>query len=100
MESERTVEPDYDQLSEIRSCVFDNYPEATRLMLLVDKRDTPGYIVSIRAVKTRDFLTAHVMRLPWTTLLETGSKIFDSCPNVSRVYYDITPKPPATIEYE
>lgn len=99
-ESERTVEPDYDQLAEIRSYVFDNYPEATRLMLLVDKRDTPGYIVSIRAVKTKDFLTASVMRLPWTTLRETGSKIFDSCPKVSRVYYDITPKPPATIEYE
>ena len=99
-DSERTVAPDYDQLVKIRNYVFDNYPEATRLILLVDKRDNPGYIVTIRAVKTKDYLTASVMRLPWTTLREAATKIFDSCPNVSRVYYDITPKPPATIEYE
>ena len=99
-ESDRTIDPDYDQLVQVRKYVFDNYPEATRLFLLVDKRDTPGFIVSIRAVKTKDFLTASVMRLPWTTLREAATKIFDSCPNVNRVYYDITPKPPATIEYE
>ncbi|MCB2171229.1 GMP synthase [archaeon] len=99
-DSDRTIDPDYDQLVQVRKYVFDNYPEATRLFLLVDKRDTPGFIVSIRAVKTKDFLTATVMRLPWTTLREAASKIFDSCPNVSRIYYDITPKPPATIEYE
>ncbi|MCW4012204.1 MAG: hypothetical protein NWF07_04340, partial [Candidatus Bathyarchaeota archaeon] len=99
-DSDRTIDPDYDQLVHVRKYVFDNYPEATRLFLLIDKRDTPGFIVSVRAVKTKDFLTATVMRLPWTTLREAASKIFDSCPNVSRVYYDITPKPPATIEYE
>lgn len=99
-DSERTIDPDYNQLATIRNYVFDNYPEATRLILLIDKRDTPGFIVTIRAVKTRDFLTANIMRLPWTTLREAASKIFDSCPNVSRVYYDLTPKPPATIEYE
>jgi GMP synthase (glutamine-hydrolysing) len=98
--SERTIVPNYDHLVTVRNYVFDNYPEATRLFLLVDKRDTPGYIVSIRAVKTRDFLTANIMRLPWTTLCEAASKIFDSCPYVSQIYYDITPKPPATIEYE
>ena len=99
-DSERTVEPNYEQLSRIRDYVFDNYPEATRLVLLIDKRDAHGYTVTIRAVKTRDYLTASVMQLPWTTLLEAASKIFDSCPSVSRVYYDLTPKPPATIEYE
>jgi GMP synthase (glutamine-hydrolysing) len=99
-ESERTIDPNYDQLAKIRGYVFDNYPEATRLILLVDKKDTSGYIVTIRAVKTKDFLTAGIMRLPWSSLREAAFKIFDSCPNVSRVYYDITPKPPATIEYE
>jgi GMP synthase (glutamine-hydrolysing) len=99
-DSDRTIDPNYDQLAKIRNYVFDNYPEATRLILLVDKRDTPGFIVTIRAVKTKDFLTAKIMRLPWSTLREAATKIFDSCPNVSRVYYDITPKPPATIEYE
>ncbi|MFH1180339.1 MAG: GMP synthase [Candidatus Bathyarchaeota archaeon] len=99
-DSDRTIDPNYDQLAKVRNYVFDNYPEATRLILLIDKRDTPGFIVTIRAVKTKDFLTAKIMRLPWSTLREAATKIFDSCPNVSRVYYDITPKPPATIEYE
>ncbi len=99
-DADRTIDPNYDQLVKVRSYVFDNYPEATRLFLLVNRRETPGYIVSIRAVKTKDFLTASIMRLPWSTLREAANKIFDSCPNVSRVYYDITSKPPATIEYE
>jgi GMP synthase (glutamine-hydrolysing) len=99
-DSGRTIEPNYDQLVSIRDYVFDNYPEATRLVLMIDRRDSPGYTMTIRAVKTRDFLTARIMRLPWTTLLEAASKILDSCPVVSRVYFDLTPKPPATIEYE
>ena len=99
-EADRTIDPDYDQLANIRDYVFENYPEAARLLILVDRRDAKGYTVSIRAVKTKDFLSASVMRLPWSTLCEAASKIFDSCPHVSSVYYDITPKPPATIEYE
>lgn len=97
---DRTIDPDYEKLARIKGYIHDNYPEATRLMLLVDKKDKPGFIISIRAIKTRDFLTAEAMQIPWSTLLETASRIFDSCPNVSRVYYDITSKPPATIEYE
>lgn len=97
---DRTIHPDYEKLKGIRDYIGDNYPEATRLLLLVDKKETPGFIVSIRAVKTRDFLRAEVMPIPWSTFREAAVKIFDSCPNVSRIYYDITPKPPATIEYE
>lgn len=98
--SNRTIQPDYEKLKGIKDYIGDNYPEATRLLLLVDKKETTGFIVSIRAVKTRDFLTAEVMPIPWTTLREAAFKIFDTCPNVSRIYYDVTPKPPATIEYE
>ena len=98
--SDRTIEPDYEKLDIVKGYIGDNYPEATRLLLLVDKRDRPGYIVSIRAVKTKDFLTAEVMQVPWETLRGTAARIFDSSPIVSRVYYDITSKPPATIEYE
>lgn len=97
---DRTIAPDYEKLAGIKGYINDNYPEATRLMLLVDKKEKPGFIISIRAVKTKDFLTAEAMQIPWSTLRETAVRIFDSCPNVSRVYYDITPKPPATIEYE
>jgi GMP synthase (glutamine-hydrolysing) len=96
----RTIEPDYEKLARIKGYINDNYPEATRLLLLVDKKEKPGLIISVRAVKTRDFLTAEVMPIPWSTLRETAVRIFDSCPSVSRVYFDITSKPPATIEYE
>jgi GMP synthase (glutamine-hydrolysing) len=99
-DSGQTIEPNYDQLVKVRDYVFDNYPETSRLLVLVDKRDSNGYALSIRAVKTKDFLKASVVRLPWTSLLEASVKIFDACPRLSRVYYDITPKPPATIEYE
>lgn len=97
---DHSIQPDYEKIKGISGYIGDNYPEATRLLLLVDKKETPGFIVSIRAVKTRDFRTVEVMPIPWTTLKEAAIKIFDSCPNVSRIYYDITPKPPATIEYE
>ncbi|MBN2334624.1 GMP synthase [Candidatus Bathyarchaeota archaeon] len=98
--SDNAMEPSYDQLVSILSYLQDNYPEATRLLYRVDKKDGEGYAVAMRAVKTRDFLKAEVMRIPWNTLKEAASKILNSCAGVVRVYYDVTPKPPATIEYE
>lgn len=98
--SDRPMKPRYDQLEKILRYLQDNYPEATRLMYLVDEKGGAGYAVSMRAVKTRDYLTAEVLRLPWTTLKEAAAKILDSCADVTQVYYDVTPKPPATIEYE
>ncbi|MCJ7770359.1 hypothetical protein MUP37_02155 [Candidatus Bathyarchaeota archaeon] len=53
-----------------------------------------------RAVDTLDFVTAAVSDIPWKTLQETGSTIMDSCPDVTSVYYDVTPKPPSSIEFE
>jgi len=58
------------------------------------------YAVAMRAVQTQDFLTAKVAEIPWTTLKETAQDITAACPSVSSVYYDVTPKPPATIEME
>jgi len=58
------------------------------------------YVIAVRAVETRDFLTARVADIPWSTLKETADRILEECPNVSTVYYDVTPKPPATVEME
>ena len=58
------------------------------------------WIISVRAVDTLDFVTAAVSDIPWKTLQETGSTIMDSCPDVTSVYYDVTPKPPSSIEFE
>ncbi len=58
------------------------------------------YIIGIRSVETKDFLTAKVSDIPWSTLEKISGEIVEKCPNVSTVYYDVTPKPPATIEME
>jgi GMP synthase (glutamine-hydrolysing) len=59
-----------------------------------------GWIVSVRAVESRDGMTARALEIDWETLQRLQSRITGSQENVARVVYDITHKPPATIEYE
>lgn len=59
-----------------------------------------AYVIGIRSVQTENFLTARVSEIPWSTLDRAAEKVIKECPNVSTVYYDVTPKPPATIEME
>jgi len=59
-----------------------------------------GWIVVVRAVESRDGMTAQAIELDWETLQRVQSKITGTLPNVARVAYDVTHKPPATIEYE
>ncbi|MEM2105902.1 MAG: ATP-binding protein [Candidatus Bathyarchaeia archaeon] len=76
-------------------------PKIARVFYAVrDLQAKKPYVIGIRAVQTRDFLTAEVSEIPWTTLDKAAEKVLSECANVAAVYYDVTPKPPATIEME
>ncbi|MDN5836034.1 MAG: glutamine-hydrolyzing GMP synthase [Nitrosospira sp.] len=61
---------------------------------------TYDYVVALRAVKTEDFMTAHWVELPYTLLAKVSNRIVNEIRGINRVVYDISGKPPATIEWE
>ncbi len=57
-------------------------------------------LLAVRAVRTNDFMTCEYARLPYTLLTRISSRITNEVDGINRVVYDITAKPPATIEWE
>ena len=61
---------------------------------------TYDYAVALRAVKTIDFMTAEAAEIPYEVLNKVMSRIINEVKGVNRVFYDLTSKPPGTIEFE
>jgi GMP synthase (glutamine-hydrolysing) len=61
---------------------------------------TYEYVVALRAVETQDFMTAHWAELPHSLLGKVSNRIINEVRGINRVVYDISGKPPATIEWE
>ncbi|HIQ73707.1 MAG TPA: glutamine-hydrolyzing GMP synthase [Candidatus Cottocaccamicrobium excrementipullorum] len=61
---------------------------------------TYDYAVALRAVETSDFMTAEAAEIPWEVLQKVMNRIVNEVKGVNRVMYDLTSKPPGTIEFE
>lgn len=61
---------------------------------------TYDYTLALRAVETTDFMTASFAKIPYEILEKASVRIVNEVKNINRVIYDITSKPPATIEWE
>jgi len=93
--------PPISRLISLQAKIVTENPSLTRIFYTIKEspQERP-YVVALRAVETTDFLSAKVTALPWATLNKTADETLEACRNVSAVYYDVTPKPPATIEME
>ena len=72
----------------------------TRTVGVIGDARAYGYTVAVRAVSTDDFMTAEWTRLPYELLEKVSDRITNEVKGISRVVYDISSKPPATVEWE
>jgi len=94
-------------ISELKQAgLYDQVSQAFAVFLPVKSVGVMGdgrrydYVIALRAVETVDFMTARWARLPYEFLDRVSRRIINEIPGISRVTYDISGKPPATIEWE
>lgn len=94
-------------LEELRACgLYRQIGQAFAVLLpvkavgVMGDRRTYEEVIALRAVKTSDYMTADWFDLPVSMLRKTSNRIVNEIPGINRVTYDITSKPPGTIEWE
>ena len=94
-------------IDELRAAgLYDSVSQAFAVYLPVKSVGVTGdqrryeHVIAVRAVETVDFMTARWAHLPYALLDRVSNRIINEIPSVSRVVYDISGKPPATIEWE
>ncbi|MBX5326932.1 MAG: ATP-binding protein [Candidatus Bathyarchaeia archaeon] len=97
----RIYRPSIKMLEALQTKIVTENPSFTRVFYAVNEKERKQpYVIALRAIQTVDFLTAEVSNIPWVTLGEIADEILKKCPKVACVCYDVTPKPPATVEME
>ena len=74
-------------------------PDVKTVGVMGDHR-TYDHLIAIRAVTTDDFMTADWARIPYDVLAKVSNRLCNEVEHVNRVVYDITSKPPGTVEWE
>ena len=84
-------------------------PSPAQYFALITNTDSTGIrdekrayapVIAVRAVATNDFMEAEFVQIPWDVLSRISKQITEAVPTISRVVYDITSKPPGTVEWE
>lgn len=98
---------DFIMLEELhKSCMYEAVSQAFCIFAPIKSVGIKGdsrsydYTIIVRVVRSEDFMTARFAQLPWSVLERIGARIVNEVEHVGRVLYDITSKPPATIEWE
>lgn len=86
----------------LKNDIFQYFAVLTNAQSTVIKGDSRFYgdVIAVRAYTTKDRMTADWAKIPYDVLQKISSRIVNEVPEVSRVVYDITTKPPATMEWE
>ncbi len=92
---------DYKALNKMQfEIVSRNKDDVSRVILVLKSRKGGKHVAAIRSIQTRDFMTAVITQIPFDTLNQMAEEILNRCPDVGIVGYELTPKPPATVEFE